>query len=216
MRFLYWREESQTVETTLWFAMQEVWNMHADLHADFLFVRPGLALSTGMYCRVVVRDALIILEQRRERYAYVTHMAPELAWPEHHFYRPRGWNIVSQAWRDRWLDVEWPRMLRLELLGDGIVRKPVAACPFTLYHRESQRHLMQKCSRWHQRVKAARSARQLHARAQIPAVLERAALGLFARLDTRDVLDHVLQHAAAAMCAVHALDPRTLLPLPHM
>ena len=216
MRFLNWREESQTVETTLWFAMQEAWNMRADVHADFLFVRPGWALSTGMYARKVVGDALLLLEHRRERYAYVTHIAPELAWPEHHCYRPRGWVNMSEAQRNHWADAEWPRMQRLELLGDGIVAKPAAACPTWLYHRESQRHLMQKCSRWHRRLKAAWSARQLRAREQMPAVLERAALALFARLDTRDVLDHVLQHAAAAMCAEHALDPRTLLPLPHM
>lgn len=213
MRYLYFREESQTTETTLWFAMQQAWNMRADLD-DFLFVRAGL--DTDAYCRVVVRDALLKIQQRRERYLYVTHIASSLLWPELPFYRPRGWLTMSSAQREHWLDVEWPHMQRLELLGDGITPQPVVGfC--RLYPRESQGHLMQDCSRWHRRVKAACSARHLHALKQIPAVLERAALGLFARLhQNRDVLDNVLQLAAAAICSEHGLDPRTRLPLAHM
>jgi hypothetical protein len=214
MRFFYWREESQTIETTLWFTMQQAWNMHADMHADFLFVRPGL--GTKAYCRVVVRDALFNIQQRREQYVDVTRVASSLLWPEQPFQLPRGWLTMSSEQREHWLDVEWPHMQRLELLGDGITPEP-AVDRSRLYPGESQRHLMQDCSRWHKRVKAARSARQLHARAQIAAVLERAALGLFSRLDnSRDVLDDVLQHAAAGMCAEHGLDPRTLLELAHM
>jgi hypothetical protein len=199
MRFLYWREESQTIETTLWFAMQQAWNMHADQHADFLFVRPGLGRLS--YCSAVIRDALFNIQ---------------LHWPDQPWYVPRGWLTMSSEQREHWLDVEWPHMQRLELLGDGITPQP-AVGPSRLYFRQSQWHLMTDCLRWLRRANAARTARQLHARAQMPAVLERAALGLLARLDnTRDVLDDVLRHAAAAMCAEHGLDPRTLLPLAHM
>jgi len=210
MHYLYWREESQTMETTLLFAMQQVWNMRADLDADFLFVCPGL--STEAYCSVAVRDALLNIQERRERYLYVTHVSSDILWPQQHFYRRRGWLTMSWAQREHWLDVEWSHMLRLELLGDGA--EPGHSQPM---RRNWQWLVMHKCLRWHRRVKTARSARHLHALKQIPAVLERAALGLFARLhQNRDVLGNVLQLAAAAICSEHGLDLRTRLPLAHM
>lgn len=209
MRFLYWREASQTVETTLWFAMQEAWNMCADVHADFMLVRPG----AEAYCRVVVREALLHLHRRRERYLYVVSVPN---WPGRPLYGPRGWQNMAEAQRDHWFNVEWPHMQRLELLGDGITPQPVVGfC--RLYPRESQWLLMQDLSRWHRRAKAARAARHLLALKQIPAVLERAALVLRGRLhQNRDVLDDVLRQAAAAMYAEQGLDPRTRLALAHM
>jgi hypothetical protein len=118
------------------------------------------------------------------------------------------------AQTDYWTDVEWLRMLRLELLGDGVT----AGESGDRYSRRDWKALvMDRCNRWYKRVHIAHTARQLRAQTLIPALLQQAGLGLLARLEkNRDVLDAVLQQAFAALCSEHGLDPRTRLALAHL
>ncbi len=100
--------------------------------------------------------------------------------------------------RVAWLDEEWQRMLRRELLGRGRM----------LYHHEDN-ELRAKCSRWFTRARALRAAKP----ALVAAVLE-AAAALLPSFVNRDALECVLRHAAAVLCTAHQLDPHTRRQLP--
>jgi hypothetical protein len=209
MRLMYARlagtdvGEVVSVETTLWFAMQHVWNWHAFQDNDTIYVRAWHGQKN--YVESLVAWALGNLERARTHQPH--HSRDMLLWPFHPFMRPRGWTSMESADRGYWLDEEWPRMLRRELLGDGLESGRGRL-------RLDEEDFKWKCERWFLRARAARTARNLRAQALIPAVLEGAALLLAGCVgNNRDALDRVLQHAAAALWTENGFDPRTRLPL---
>jgi hypothetical protein len=114
MRFLYWREESRTIEATLWFTMQQTYNMRADFTNDsFLSIRPSLftdQTSADAYLYVNVRNGLLNM-QWRKRIGHVTNVAGSsssdwaIDWPNAGIYTPRGYDLMSDAQTDHWVGV---------------------------------------------------------------------------------------------------------------
>lgn len=190
MRFMCVLADGETVETTLDFAMGQVWNWHASVfEQDYMSVR---CPDVGQYVRIVVANALYSSWWPQDR--------DRLLWPLVAPYQPRRLTTMDSWERVAWLDEEWPRMLRRELLGRGRM----------LYHHEDN-ELRAKCSRWFTRARALRAAKP----ALVAAVLEAAAALLPSRVDNnRDALECVLRHAAAALWTAHQLDPQTRRPLP--
>ena len=126
---------------------------------------------------------------------------------------------MSGQEKNNWHNVEWPRILLLELFGDGVTAASASAHTnqYWINGRFSQWTSMEKCMRWYRRVDRFRSTRQRIAQAQIEVMLERAALGLLAPLDNNnDMLGKVLKLAHTTLCVENGLNPHTLLPMPHM
>ena len=190
MRFMCLLADGETVETTLDFAMGQVWNWHASVfEQDYMSVR---CPDVGQYVRIVVANALYSSWWPQDR--------NRLLWPLVAPYQPRRLMTMDSWERVAWLDEEWPRMLRRELLGRGRM----------LYHHEDN-ELRAKCARWFTRARALRAAKP----ALVAAVLEAAAVLLLSRFDNnRDALECVLRHAAAALWTAHQLDPHARRPLP--
>ena len=208
MRLMYARlagtdvGEVVSVETTLWFAMQHVWNWHAFQDNDTIYVRAWHGQKN--YVKSLVPWALRILERAQTHQPHDSRVLISAPFP---FMRPRGWTSMESADRGYWLDEEWPHMLRRELLGDGLESGRGRL-------RLDEEDFKGKCERWFLRARAARTARNLRAQALIPAVLEGAALLLAGCVgNNRDALDRVLQHAAAALWTEHGFYARTRLPL---
>jgi len=208
MRLMYARlagtdvGEVVSVETTLWFAMHHVWNWHSFQDNDTIYVRAFHGQKN--YVQSLVPWALRILERAKTHQPHDSSVMISAPFP---FMRPRGWPSMESADRGYWLDEEWPHMLRRELLGDGLVSGRGRL-------RLDEEDFVAKCRRWFLRARAARTAMNLRAQALMLVVLEGAALLLAGCVgNNRDVLDRVLQHAAAALCTEHGFDARTRLPL---
>ena len=179
MRFMCLLADGETVETTLDFAMGQVWNWHASVfEQDYMSVR---CPDVGQYVRIVVANALYSSWWPQDR--------NRLLWPLVAPYQPRRLMTMDSWERVAWLDEEWPRMLRRELLGRGRM----------LYHHEDN-ELRAKCARWFTRARALRAAKP----ALVAAVLAIPACACHASSDrAREVMRRVFFHAGRGPRGAH-------------
>lgn len=185
-----------TVQTTLWFALDQAWNWHFD---------PALAAHMRLHMREVLTMPSAVRFVRGALESKLTGRDGRLgSWSTNylHFVIPRNFNWMLQAQNPMimwtWYERTWP----------GLVERELGYVPSVDTKNYDLRQA--RYQRWLDRAVALHAARP----AEIVLLLHTVAIGLQARLwGNRDVLDHILRLELHALCAEFHVDPVTRLPV---